>query len=155
MPLRRLDGDQSVGHWTASEPRIQDQVDTVHEFPVKFPDAYIARRESAVTGKSRLSFTVKLADGTPRHGIYGDRDNLALSDGDATVWADTIAWFLSLLPPGTATVVMRGEGPTTAELPAQIRTPGRHRRLLLLPAHLTTIGSMTAGRPLADDRPLR
>jgi hypothetical protein len=95
------------------EPRLRE----------RFPDAYIQRRESAVTGKSRLSFTVRLADGTPRHGIYVDRDNLALSDGDATVWADTIAWFLSLLPSDTRTVVMRGEGPTTAELPAQIRTP--------------------------------
>lgn len=95
------------------EPRLRE----------RFPDAYIARRESAITGKSRLSFTVKLADGTPRHGIYVDHDNLALTDGDASVWADTIAWFLSLLPPGTPTVVMRGEGPVTADLPAQIRTP--------------------------------
>jgi hypothetical protein len=94
------------------EPRLRE----------RFPDAYIQRRGSAVTGKSRLSFTVRLGDDVPRHGIYVDHDNLALSDGNADVWAETIAWFLSLLPPGTRTVAMRGEGPTVAELPAQIRT---------------------------------
>jgi hypothetical protein len=89
----------------------------------RFPDAYIARRSSLVTGKNRLSFTVQLADGIKYHGIYVDQGNLALSDGDATVWADTIAWFLTLLPAETPIVAMRGEGPTILELPAQIRTP--------------------------------
>jgi hypothetical protein len=29
-----------------------------------------------------------------------------LEDGDPAVWADTIAWWLSLLPAGTPTVTM-------------------------------------------------
>ena len=95
------------------EPRLRE----------RFPEAHIARKTSRVTGKTRLTFSVRLPDGQPRHGIYVDQDNLALSDGDPAVWADTIAWFLGLLPPGTRTVAMRGEGPTLAELPPQIRTP--------------------------------
>jgi hypothetical protein len=89
----------------------------------RFPDAYIARHHSPVTGKNLLRFTIRLADGVKCHGMYEDRENLALSDGDATVWADTIAWFLTLLPAETPIVAMRGEGPTILELPAQIRTP--------------------------------
>jgi hypothetical protein len=89
----------------------------------RFPEAIINRRTSAVTGKTRLSFAIPFPDGTARHGIYVDHDNLALSDGTAADWADTIAWFLSLLPPGTPTVTMRGEGPDVTPLPSQIRTP--------------------------------
>jgi hypothetical protein len=89
----------------------------------RFPEAIINRRTSAVTGKNRLSFAIPFADGIQRHGIYVDHDNLALSDGTGTDWADTIAWFLNLLPAGTPTVVMRGEGPDVVPLPSQIRTP--------------------------------
>jgi hypothetical protein len=89
----------------------------------RYPDAVVNRRTSAVTGKNRLSFAITFPDGIVRHGIYVDHDNLALSDGTSTDWADTIAWFLTLLPPGTPTVVMRGEGPQVVALPTQIRTP--------------------------------
>ena len=89
----------------------------------RFPDVIIERRTSAVTGKQRLSFSVGFPDGNRRHGIYVDHDNLALSDGQIGDWADTIAWFLEQLPPGTPTVVMRGEGPNVVNLPPQIRSP--------------------------------
>lgn len=70
-------------------------VDTVQPLlQQRFPDAIIQRRSSPVTGKTRLSFTIPFPDGTPRHGIYIDHDNLALSDGGIDDWADTIAWFL-------------------------------------------------------------
>jgi hypothetical protein len=89
----------------------------------RFPGAVINRRASAVTGKNRLSFSIPFPDGISRHGIYVDQDNLALSDGTSVDWADTIAWFLNLLPPGTSPVVMRGEGPNVVPLPTQIRSP--------------------------------
>jgi hypothetical protein len=88
-----------------------------------FPDAVIERKTSSVTGKTRLSFDLPFPDGVSRHGIYVDHDNLALSDGSPADWADTIAWFLQLLPPGAATVAMRGEGPDVTPLPPSIRTP--------------------------------
>lgn len=94
------------------EPRLRE----------RFPDSAILRKTSLVTRKTRLSFTIPFPDGNRRHGIYIDHDNLALSDGEVADWADTIAWFLGLLPPGTPCVAMRGEGPVFTPLPAQIRT---------------------------------
>jgi hypothetical protein len=101
-------------------PLSLDQVEPL--LRARFPDASVERRSSRVTGKNRLSFAVPSGDGTQRHGIYVDHDNLALSDGSPADWADTIAWFLALLPPGTTTVAMRGEGPDVIPLPPQIRS---------------------------------
>jgi hypothetical protein len=96
----------------------------------RFPDAPISRETMAVTGEPYLSFDVQLADGVTRHGIYVDRDNLALSDGTPADWADTIAWFLGLLPAGTPTVVMVEEEPVPVPLPAATTTPDAIRELL-------------------------
>jgi hypothetical protein len=89
----------------------------------RFPDALIRRRTSAATGKDRVTFDLPRPAGPPRHGMYIDHDNLALSDADPQEWAETIAWFLTLLPPGTATVVMIDEGPRLVPLPDGVREP--------------------------------
>lgn len=71
----------------------------------RFPDAILDRHTTATTGQDYVSFDVEI-DGMMRHGIYVDGGNLTLSDGTPADWADTIAWFLSLLPPGTEAVAV-------------------------------------------------
>ncbi|MFI7598187.1 hypothetical protein [Actinoplanes sp. NPDC049681] len=89
----------------------------------RFPDMIASRRTSLVTGNDVLDFDVRLDDGQQRHGTYVAGGKLALSDGTPADWADTIAWFLSLLPEGTPTMVMRDDGPEPVPLPEQTRTP--------------------------------
>jgi hypothetical protein len=101
-------------------PLTLDQVEP--QLRRRFPDAYITRETMAVTGEPYLSFDVQLADGVTRHGIYVDRDNLAVSDGTPADWADTIAWFLTLLPDGTSSVVMAEDNPVPVPLPKNATT---------------------------------
>jgi hypothetical protein len=71
----------------------------------RFPDAFIRRGEGRASGRDYLSFDVTV-NGERRHGVYAEGLNLALSDGSPADWAETIVWFLSLLPEGTAAVAM-------------------------------------------------
>lgn len=96
--------------------------DLTSQLQRRFPDALISRRTSAVTRNDVLDFDITLADGDMRHGTYVDGGKLALSDGSPTDWADTLAWFLSLLPDGTPAVAMIEEGADVVMVPAQIRS---------------------------------
>lgn len=95
----------------------------------RFPDALITRETMATSGEPYLDFDVRLADGMPRHGVYVERGNLVLSDGLPADWADTIAWFLGLLPPRTPTVVMVEDEPVPVPLPEGTTTPDAIREL--------------------------
>jgi hypothetical protein len=99
---------------------IDDLTTQLHR---RFPDALISRRTSAITRNDVLDFEVTLADGEMRHGTYVDGGKFALSDGSPSDWADTLAWFLSLLPDGTPAVAMVDEGADVVTVPAQIRSP--------------------------------
>jgi hypothetical protein len=81
----------------------------------RFPDAILCRHTGAATRQTYVSFDVQI-DGVPRHGIYVEGGNLTLSDGSPDDWADTIAWFLSLLPPGTPTVALAERNPDLASI---------------------------------------
>jgi hypothetical protein len=96
----------------------------------RFPDAVITRETMATSGEPYLDFHVRLADGTPRQGVYVERGNLVLSDGLPADWAETIAWFLGLLPPGTPTVVMVEDNPVPVPLPEATTTPEAIQELL-------------------------
>jgi hypothetical protein len=82
----------------------------------RFPDAVTARHTGATTGQQYVSFDVEIDD-LMRHGIYVDGGNLTLSDGTPADWADTIAWFLSLLPPGTEAVALAEQNGELAYIP--------------------------------------
>jgi hypothetical protein len=101
-------------------------IDTVDQ---RLQERFPGMRGEIVYSNSRrqhyLSFDIDV-DGTTRTGAYYV-GNLILNDGDEADWAPTIAWFLSLLPPGTAAVTMRETNPDQIPLlptdpsPAQIQ----------------------------------
>jgi hypothetical protein len=65
-----------------------------------WPEAYVSRQTSAVTGEPYLSFDVEIG-GMQRWGTYSARTHcLTLTSGRPADWAETIVWFLSLLPSG-------------------------------------------------------
>jgi len=71
----------------------------------RWPDAILSRRQNVVTGAEYLSFKVIIDDET-RGGICFDQGGIELSDGSPADWADTLAWYQSLLPPGATLVAM-------------------------------------------------
>jgi hypothetical protein len=72
-------------------------------FRHRWPDAYMSRQVSAVTGQPYLTFD--LVNGL--RGIYSAHTHcLSLSEGSPEDWAETIVWFLSLLPKGVPVVAM-------------------------------------------------
>jgi hypothetical protein len=74
--------------------------------PEQFPQVQVfPPQQGAASGKHYIPFEVTL-DGEVRHGTFFDRSHLILNDGPPALWADTIAWFLRLLPPGTPAVAM-------------------------------------------------
>jgi hypothetical protein len=71
-----------------------------------WPEAHVSRQVSKVTGDPYLSFDVEIA-GMHRWGTYSAHPHcLTLTSGRPADWAETIVWFLSLLPRGTPAVAM-------------------------------------------------
>jgi hypothetical protein len=87
-----------------------------------WPAARITRQTSAVNGATYLSFDVTV-NGTPRWGTYADRTGLSLSEGSPADWADTIAWFLTLLPAGSTALAAAEENPELTPLPPEATAP--------------------------------
>ena len=83
-----------------------------------WPTASVKRVVSAVNGKPYLSFDVQL-NGIARWGTYAASDVtcLSLSDADPAGWADTIVWFLGLLPAGSTALAAVAENPKMIPLP--------------------------------------
>jgi hypothetical protein len=71
----------------------------------RFPEAVTSRQTARASGQDYLSFDVPI-EGMMRHGIYVEGGNLTLSDGAPADWAETVSWFLSLLPAGTPAVAL-------------------------------------------------
>ncbi len=83
----------------------------------RFSDVEIFRRHAAVSDRDYLDFQITV-DGLIRISSYFDDGRLILNDGSSADWADTIVWFLGLLPPGTPAVAMIEENPDeTAVIP--------------------------------------
>ncbi|MFC0430516.1 hypothetical protein [Kutzneria buriramensis] len=76
----------------------------------QFPDVMIFRRHAAVSDTDYLDFQVTV-DGLARVSSYFDDGKLILNDGSSADWADTIVWFLGLLPAGTPAVAMIEDNP--------------------------------------------
>jgi hypothetical protein len=88
----------------------------------RFPGAFTRRATSGVTGAEALDFEVPLADGDTHGGSYTETGVLALTDGPPHLWADTMVWFLRLLPPTEPVYAMREDNPTPTPLPTEART---------------------------------
>jgi len=77
----------------------------------RWPDVRLLTHHSPVTNKDYLSFQVRrphsiYADHFPLYGCYFVNQHLALEEGTIEEWADTIAWFLTLLPEDSPTVCL-------------------------------------------------
>jgi hypothetical protein len=75
-----------------------------------FPDLRARLKHAPLAGKDYLEFETTLA-GEPRHASYFDRSHLILRDGPPAFWAETIAWFLTLMPEDTAAIAMLETNP--------------------------------------------
>jgi hypothetical protein len=71
---------------------------------------------SPAINKNCMSFYISLAEQT-RYGAYFEHHNLSLSDGSIEDWADTVAWFLTLLPADAQTVCLLEAVPIPTPLP--------------------------------------
>jgi hypothetical protein len=95
----------------------------------RFPDLRASLKHAPVRDQDYLDFETTL-EGLPRHGAYFDRTHLILRDGPPALWADTVAWFLSLLPHDAEAVVMLEANPEhVAPLP-RTATPEQITALL-------------------------
>lgn len=80
-------------------------------FEQQWPEARIFPPErGGASNEDYINFQVTL-DGQLRTGSYFDRSTLILRDGPPQVWAETITWFLRLLPAGTPAVAMCESNP--------------------------------------------
>jgi len=71
-----------------------------------WPEASVSRQVSAVTGHPYLTFDVEIG-GMRRRGTYAEHPHcLTLAEGRPEDWAETIVWFLSLLPKDAPAVAM-------------------------------------------------
>lgn len=82
----------------------------------RWPEVHTVVRQAPATDDDYLAFELDLA-GERRHGAYFDRRYLLLEDGTPALWADTIAWFLSLLPTEAQVVCMTEAVPQPVPMP--------------------------------------
>jgi hypothetical protein len=82
----------------------------------RWPEVHTAARHSSATDEDYLAFELDL-DGERRHGSYFDRKYLLLEDGTPTFWAETITWFLALLPSDAHVVCMTDAVPEPIPMP--------------------------------------
>jgi hypothetical protein len=93
---------------------------TIEDFEVRilerYPDALCTAKHEAIGDEDYLAFEVDI-EGERRHGSYFDRAQFILRDAPPAFWADTIVWFLSLLPAGTPAVAMIETNPDIVPVP--------------------------------------
>jgi hypothetical protein len=92
--------------WTLPAETFEEQLRR------RFPDAQVHHADSRVADEHYIIFSVPL-DGMPRGGNYSVGHTLVVNDGTPAEWADTLAWFLSLLPTDSGVVAMAENNPRT------------------------------------------
>ena len=93
--------------WPLTVPEVHEQV------LARWPGAFAEVVD--IGGHACLSFDVDV-DGQSRNGLYVEGSNLGLRDGSPRIWAETIAWFLALLPPDAPVVCALEAVPTPVPL---------------------------------------
>jgi len=81
-----------------------------------WPSAHITRQVSLVNNAAYLSFDVKI-NGRARWGTLQPELCLSLAEGSPADWAETIAWFVNQLPPGSTALAAMDENPDLAPIP--------------------------------------
>jgi hypothetical protein len=95
---------------------LADFADRLRE---RIPDAYTTRQQlPGRNGDPYYTFQFDQLDNR-LYGAYFERHNLSLSEGTIEEWADTIAWFLRLLPESTPTVCLLEAVPIPTPLPSR------------------------------------
>ncbi|QUQ66151.1 hypothetical protein [Kutzneria sp. CA-103260] len=84
--------------------------DVEQQLRQRLPGVRTFHRHAAVSNTDYIDFQVTV-DGLLSISSYFAGGTLILRDGSAADWADTIEWFLGLLPPGTPAVAMIEENP--------------------------------------------
>jgi hypothetical protein len=82
----------------------------------RWPEVHTAARHSSATEVDYLAFEADLA-GERRHGAYFEHMYLLLEDGTPEFWAETISWFLALLPDDAEVVCMTEAVPEPVPMP--------------------------------------
>jgi hypothetical protein len=82
----------------------------------RWPEVRTWTQHSPITNADYLTFEVGTDEHT-RSGAYFEHQQLDLSDGTPDDWADTIAWFLRLLPPTSRSVCLLAAVPEPTPLP--------------------------------------
>lgn len=83
----------------------------------RWPEAVLRRKHQDFTNTDYLYFSIEV-DGQARIGRYWEHQHLTLDDETPQFWADTIAWFLRLLPAGSEAVCFVDScAPETRPLP--------------------------------------
>ncbi|MFJ5927653.1 hypothetical protein ACIQF6_34165 [Kitasatospora sp. NPDC092948] len=90
--------------WPLSGQDVERRLET------RFPDVQTWHKYAPVSRSAYIDFEIDI-DGERRHGSYFDHRHLILRDAEPQFWADTVAWFLGLLPPGTNAVAMVESNP--------------------------------------------
>jgi hypothetical protein len=90
----------------------------------RFPSARFVHRTMPTNQQPYLRFELDPGDGELRKGTFGSNGVLSLSDGTPEVWAGTIAWYLSLLPPATSVYAFVEESSTDpSPVPETVTAP--------------------------------
>lgn len=82
----------------------------------RWPDARTWTGHSPITNGDFVEFEVGAGEQS-RSGVYFEHQQLDLSDGSPDDWADTIAWFLGLLPATSRSVCLLAAVPEPTPLP--------------------------------------
>ncbi len=95
-----------------------DLTDFEGSLQTHWSDVHVTPRHAPATNEDYLAFELDL-EGERRHGAYFDHRYLLLEDGTPALWADTIAWFLGLLPTDAQVVCMTEAVPQPIPMPRQ------------------------------------
>jgi hypothetical protein len=83
----------------------------------RFPQARIRRRRGAATQVEYVRFDTEIA-GLRRQGMCFDRGGIVVSDGSPEDWADTLSWYLPLLPSDAPVVAMTEHNQDLTPIPS-------------------------------------
>jgi hypothetical protein len=104
--------------WPLTVPAVEEALRS------RFPSARFLHRTMPTDGQPYLRFELDMSDGETRKGTFGSNGMLSLAEGTPETWADTVAWYLSLLPPATSVYAFVEESPTDpAPVPETVTSP--------------------------------
>lgn len=83
---------------------------------MRWPDAVIDTDPVATIATPHVTFDIEI-DQMARYGMYVQAEQLVLNAGSPEDWADTVVWFLGLLPRGSGVECFTDAAPVPHALP--------------------------------------